>query len=388
MPTDPPPQGPRRHLHRGRRGFDRRHQERRGPQQSPQGEPAPHGEHVDVEQIMRDIRARIASRHGIELTDQQVQELAARRLESILDPRTIKPSLLDELRRSAGIRPEAATPADRAGTSYAFDDATLYESRNALMRVIRRLLKPFLRLFFNPDSVARALQAQARLNAEFLQREAERDRRQTEWNALHYEILHKLVTEITKVSLEVQSLSLRVESLAGKVDFNERRVRDIEGTLHQARPSGREPAPVGAASPGAAAIESMPVVAARAATEMPAGEAPRRRRRRRRGRRGGGAEAAAAGAGAGASSTAGAVEPETETEEIEEAGERGAFDVASPGVEEAQAPDTQMEPHEPQPSPEPPLDTPIALHEPEHASPTEAPASPDESRPDRDPFEP
>ena len=43
------------------------------------------GDHVDVEQIMRDIRARIAQRHGIELTGQQIQELAARRLEA--DPR-------------------------------------------------------------------------------------------------------------------------------------------------------------------------------------------------------------------------------------------------------------------------------------------------------------
>ena len=32
---------------------------------------------VDVEQIMRDIRSRISQRHGIELTTQQIEELAA-----------------------------------------------------------------------------------------------------------------------------------------------------------------------------------------------------------------------------------------------------------------------------------------------------------------------
>ena len=66
------------------------------------------GDQVDVEQIMRDIRARISQRHGIELSNQQIQELAARRLEAILDPRTIKPALLEQLRARRG--DPAATP--------------------------------------------------------------------------------------------------------------------------------------------------------------------------------------------------------------------------------------------------------------------------------------
>ena len=61
----------------------------------------PRGDHVDVERTMRDIRARIAQRHGIDLTAQQVQELAARRLEAVLDPRNVNPSLLEELQKAA-----------------------------------------------------------------------------------------------------------------------------------------------------------------------------------------------------------------------------------------------------------------------------------------------
>ena len=90
-------QDPRRHFHRGRRGPDRRGFERRPPQ--PQAQEHTGRDHVDVEQIMRDIRARIAQRPGIELSTPQIQDLAARRLESILDPRAIKPALLDEMRR-------------------------------------------------------------------------------------------------------------------------------------------------------------------------------------------------------------------------------------------------------------------------------------------------
>jgi hypothetical protein len=235
---------------------------------------------------MRDIRARIAQRHGIELSNQQIQELAARRLESILDPRTIKPGLLDQLRKNAGAQHEVTVPAVEPLPAFTFESQTLYESHRGALRVIRRLLNPILKLFFNPNPLIHALNTQARMNAEAAAREAESAKRQTEWNALHYEILQRLVTEVSRVSLEVQSLSLRVESLAAKVGFNERRVRGLEGTLHQPRPARPQEAAVGEK----AAVEVLPGGTA----GEPTSEGVRRRRRRRRGRRsgmGGGQEA-------------------------------------------------------------------------------------------------
>src|SRR6186997_2372759 len=109
----------RGHYNRSRRGPDRRGPDRRTP--PPQAQE--HGrDQVDVEQIMRDIRSRIAQRQGIDLSNQQIQDLAARRLESVLDPRAIKPSLLDGLRRSAG----ASTPIPRETIPnepvYSFED--------------------------------------------------------------------------------------------------------------------------------------------------------------------------------------------------------------------------------------------------------------------------
>ena len=296
MDHNPQGQGGRRHFHRGRRGPDRRGPDRRGPQhvqeQTTRGE-------VDVEQIMRDIRSRISQRHGIELTNQQIQELAARRLESILDPRGIKPALLDQLRRAAGTSPDIPAPSQEP--PYTFEDTTLYDSHRGLMRFIRKLLNPILKLFFNPNPLIRALNTQTRINAEMLAREAERDRRQAEWNALHYELLHRVVTEIARVTLEAQNVGLRMESLAGKVDFNERRVRSIEGAIHQGRPGGRREdtrREEGRREDGRRdALEiPQPQVVVQAAetgtvepgvpTQSQPSEGTRRRRRRRRGRRG------------------------------------------------------------------------------------------------------
>jgi hypothetical protein len=290
----------RGHFHRGRRGPDRRGQERRPPQAQEQHQSR---DHVDVEQIMRDIRARIAQRHGIDLTTQQIQELAARRLEAILDPRAIKPALLDQLRKGAGAKPE---PGQQSGEPpYTYAEGAVYQSHRGPIRLLRRLFKPLLMLFFNPTPVEQALAAQARLNDDAAQRDAERQRLQAEWNALHYEILQRLVTDVARASLDLQALSAKVESLAAKVDFNERRVRHMEGSLHQARPSGRPPQARPAADPVPPAVTQTPAAVApapaasapdgapsgvQAAAETPqTGEAPRRRRRRRRGRRGGGA---------------------------------------------------------------------------------------------------
>jgi len=278
-------QGRRGHFHRGRRGPDRRGPERRQGPPPDQGNRSERADRVDVEQIMRDIRTRIAQRSGIELSNQQIQELAARRLEAILDPRGLKPELLDQLRRSAGERSvsvDAVAPG--SAQSYPFDEATLYDSPNALLRFLRKLFQPLLRMMFNPTPIAHALALQSRLNAEIAAREAERDRRQSEWNALHYEILQRLALEVSRGSIESQNLSLRVESLAAKVDFNERRVRSMEGAQVRVRP----PEPVQQAQ----AVPSVPsegVAPSPPVSGAQPGEAPRRRRRRRRGRRGPGA---------------------------------------------------------------------------------------------------
>jgi hypothetical protein len=280
---DPNQDRRRGHFHRGRRGSDRRGFDRRPPAQPqpPQGR-----DQVDVEQIMREIRARIAHQQGVELSSQQIDELAARRLEYVLDPRAMKPEFLDRLRRSAD---EAAARHGKrlpAEPVYVFEDTTLYDSHRAILRFIRRLLNPLLKLFFNPNPLIRALHLQAKLNVEAAERNEERDRRQDEWNALHYAIVQRLVTEMSRLSLDVQALATRVESLGARVDFADRRVRAAESAVPQSRPGGRPPDTTPARLPDVAAAP--PAEGAPAAPEGAHAESGRRRRRRRRGRRGGG----------------------------------------------------------------------------------------------------
>src|SRR6266540_2597093 len=96
---------------------------------------------VNVEQIMEQIRARIREKRGVDYTEAQIQELAAVKLEKFLDPRGLRSDLLEQFRRTP--------PPERP--NYAFEENTLFETHRGVIRWIRRILRPFLKLLFNPN---------------------------------------------------------------------------------------------------------------------------------------------------------------------------------------------------------------------------------------------
>jgi hypothetical protein len=210
---------------------------------------------VDVEQIMRQVRSRIREKRGVDYTEDEIRELASVKLERFLDPKGVRSDLLEQYRK----RRDASTSA----RNYSFEDTTIYESSRPLLRGLRKLLNPILKLFFNPTPVVEALHIQSKLNDTYNQAES-----------LYYELIHNLVLETTRLSIEVKNLKMRVESMSSRLDFDERRARALEGVV-QYRPGTVAPLqpPAGGGGSGVNATIS-------------ADEAERRsRRRRRRGRR-------------------------------------------------------------------------------------------------------
>jgi hypothetical protein len=247
-------------------------------------------ESVDVEQIMTQIRGRIAEKRGVDYTEEQIRELATVRLEKFLDPRNLRSDLLEQFKRS---RPAISVDAAAFEAPYTLDDQTLFTSHRPVLRFIRRLLLPILKLFFNPNTLNQILYTQSLFNIDMLKRDATRRIERAEWNALYYEVLHNMVLETTRMSIEVKNLRMRVESLSSRLDFSERRVRALEGVV-QYRPEAmrprerREPLP----EPAAGAVTEGVVAEGLDAETPGSGPRPegdglaRRRRRRRRGRRG------------------------------------------------------------------------------------------------------
>ena len=209
-------------------------------------------DNIDVEQIMRQIRARIREKRGVDYTEEEIRELAAVKLEKFLDPRGVRSDLLEQFRRKR----EATLP-----PNFAFEDSTLFETHRPFLRFIRRLLHPLLKLFFNPNPLIEALHIQSKLNAQHAALEP-----------LYYEVLHNLVLELTRTGIEVKNLKMRVESMSSRLDFDERRARALEGVVMY-RPGAAAPLQPPAGSP-----DTKPAREGGDAQE-------RRRRRRRRGRR-------------------------------------------------------------------------------------------------------
>ncbi|HUL73491.1 MAG TPA: hypothetical protein VLT86_10340 [Vicinamibacterales bacterium] len=183
---------------------------------------------VDVEQIMRQIRARIREKRGVDYTEAELQQLANVKLEKFLDPRGVRSDLVEQFRKHRVVSP--------APPHFTFEDTTLYETHRGYLRAIRKLLRPFLLLFFNPNRITDALHTQAEINALnhrlFRQRE--------ELDPLVYEVIHNLVVEATRLGIEVHNLKMRVESLSSRLDFDERRGRSLESVVQyrRAAPAG------------------------------------------------------------------------------------------------------------------------------------------------------
>lgn len=244
---------------------------------------------VDVEQIMDQIRRRVRDKRGVDYTEEQIRELANVRLEKFLDPKNLRSDLLEQFRKS---RPAAET--ELPPPTYEFEEHTLYDTHRGLLRTIRRLLNPLLKLFFNPNQIVNVLHQQAELNRYYVTTTTQARVDRAAWNSLYYEVLHNLVLETTRAGIELKNLKMRVEALSSRLDFSERRVRALEGVV-QYRPEAvtpRERRDQGAPSSGGGSVEpaGVPTAAvAGQAGDVIGGAADRgRRRRRRRGRRSGG----------------------------------------------------------------------------------------------------
>ncbi len=302
---------------------------------------------IDVEEIMRHIRTRIRDKRGIDYTDKEIRELANVRLERILDPSGIRSDLFEHFRQ----RPKSA----RLNTApwpepFPFDDKSIYASTRGLLLLIRRLLRPVLKLLFNPNPLITVIHQQSLINlhtegqlhamadqlSEQIGGVARRFQTRDETDTLNYEVLNNLVVEITRLGIEVKNLKMQVQSVSSRLDFDERRARALESLV---KPGPDAPAPEAAAPLGAADTGD-------------GSPNQKRRRRRRRGGRRRGAEAAATGAG-------GEVSGVTQTAEATPAGDPSEADAA---------------PVAPQPAPAPPVAQPDSTPSVTESTPPEAAA--------------
>jgi hypothetical protein len=161
---------------------------------------------IDADALLARVEERLREKRGADYTEAQVRELASVKLETFLDPRAVRSDLLQQFRKGRRTLPPTPHP-----------DA-LFAAERPFVRRMRRLLRPVLRLFFNPDPLTDAM---AWLHQTSTDMPGE----------LYYELLHNLVVELTRTSIEVKNLRMRVDSLTGRLDVSERRARALESVV-------------------------------------------------------------------------------------------------------------------------------------------------------------
>ena len=168
-----------------------------------------HAEGVDVEEVMRRIRERIAEKKRLGLlTEAEVREVADHPLHAVLDAHDLQSKLLSELLGDPG------------RWNSRFDPESIYRSSRSgagrWLERVRRFLRPVQKLFWNPTTMISALS------------------RQSDLNLTYVHLLHNVVLETTRLNLQVQDLQNRVRQLQGRLDFHARREKVLEQMLAEA----------------------------------------------------------------------------------------------------------------------------------------------------------
>ena len=160
---------------------------------------------VDVEAVMRGIRQRIDEKRKGLYSDEEIAEIASHRLDAVLDAHEFNPDLIRDFR------------SHEARWNFVFGKDTVYESsRGAVggaLQTIRALLRPVQKLFWNPNPMIAALS------------------RQSDLNDYYVHLFHNLALEVTKLNLEVQELRNRCLELQGRLDFQVKREKTLEGMV-------------------------------------------------------------------------------------------------------------------------------------------------------------
>ena len=198
---------------------------------------------VDVEQIMRQIRARIREKRGVDYTEEEIRELANVKLEKFLDPRGVRSDLLEQFRRRTRRRRRRRTMRSRTRRSSSRIAARPGVHAPAAEADSQAVLQP------EPadPGAAHPVEAERRASQAAL-----------ELDALYYEVMHNLVLEMTRLGIEVKNLKMRVESMSSRLDFDERRARALEGVVQYRPGAVRAAAAAAAARPSHADRHAAP----------------------------------------------------------------------------------------------------------------------------------
>jgi len=209
---------------------------------------------IDVEALEERVRAAIEAKRGVRFTDEELEELRNAELEPRLRRQDLPRGWLDGMPEARSKLPRIKPP---PAAALAFkSDPELYTSghsgiRGVLLRLVRRLARPFYRstlnldwAFFKLSGDIQELTGQINENInqqggwagkQFSDMTGQLDR----WRDRDLHLYHNLVREITAMQLQQTHMQDRINELIRELDTLKQRERALESlTVPATDPDG------------------------------------------------------------------------------------------------------------------------------------------------------
>ena len=157
---------------------------------------------INVEEIMEKIRQSIQKKKKTHYTDDDIEEIAKKKLATFLHTSEVKSAFTEELHRL------------KENWNVSISLESIYKShpsrKGSIIYWLRKRLRPVTRLFFNLDVFFPEFHKQSKVNLSFAH------------------LLHNLIFELTKLKLEHEELRKINENLIRRLQMEEKRERTLE----------------------------------------------------------------------------------------------------------------------------------------------------------------
>lgn len=157
---------------------------------------------INVVEIMDKIRQNIEKKKKTHYTEDDLEDIAKKKLATFLHTSEVKSNLTEELHRL------------KEGWNISVSLESIYKShaniKGNIIYWIRKRLRPTSKLLFNLDVLFPEFHKQSKVNLSFAH------------------LLHNLIFELTKLKLEHEELRKMHETLLRRLEIQERRERTLE----------------------------------------------------------------------------------------------------------------------------------------------------------------
>lgn len=199
---------------------------------------------IDVAALEERVKAAIEAKRGVRFTDEELEELRGAELEPRLRREDLPRGWLDEMPAARSTLPEIAPPPGAEMTCRPTDE--LYQTghggaKGALLRVFRRLARPFYRSTLNLEWVltkmtsdlAGSINDQGTWAGKQL---SDMTGQLERWRERDLHLFHNMVTEITALRLQQTHMQDRINELIRQLDALKERERALESLTVKERP--------------------------------------------------------------------------------------------------------------------------------------------------------